>query len=52
LRTFHAPYAEEFLAAAIQDLHRFRGLRREIAGSALLAPARTGRALNDAAGFA
>ena len=41
-RTFRALYAEEFLAAAIQGLHRFHGLRPEGRGSALPYPAHTG----------
>src|SRR5512133_3121928 len=35
IRTFRTPYAGESLAAAIQDLHRFHGLRRDSRGSAL-----------------
>ena len=41
-RTFRALYAEEFLAAALQDLHRFHGLRPERRGSALPFPALAG----------
>ena len=41
-RTFRAPYAEEFLAAALQDLHRFHGLHPEGRGSALPYPACAG----------
>lgn len=38
VETFRAPYAGESLAAAIQDLHRFRGLRPDFGGSAPLSP--------------
>ena len=41
-RTFRAPYAEEFLAAALQALHRFHGLHPEGRGSALPDPALAG----------
>src|SRR5438094_6297980 len=41
-RTFRALYAGEFIAAAIQDLHRFHGLRPEGRGSALPFPAHAG----------
>src|ERR1035438_513865 len=37
--TFRAPYAGESLTAALQDLHRFHGLRPEFGGSALPVPA-------------
>jgi hypothetical protein len=37
--TFRAPYAGESFTAAIQDLHRFHGLRPVSAGSALPRPA-------------
>ena len=42
---FRAPYAGEFLTAAIQDLHRFHGLHPDFGGSALPAPARRTRPL-------
>jgi len=38
--TFHALYAGEFVAAALQALHRFHGLRPEGPGSALPFPTR------------
>src|SRR2546428_100638 len=38
--TFRAPYAGESLTAALQDLHRFHGLRPDFGRSALPAPAR------------
>jgi hypothetical protein len=38
IRTFRTPYAGEFLAAAFQGLHRFRGLHRGSRGSALPCP--------------
>jgi len=41
-RTFRAPYAGEFLAAALQALHRFHGLHPERRGSALPDPALAG----------
>src|SRR4051794_17904459 len=41
-RTFRALYAGEFIAAAIQGLHRFHGLRPEGRGSALPDPALAG----------
>jgi hypothetical protein len=50
--TFHALYAGEFFAAALQALHRFHGLRPEGPGSALPAPTPKGKHDNDAAGFA
>ena len=40
LDTFRAPYAGEFLTAALQDLHRFHGLHPDFGGSALPVPAR------------
>ena len=49
--TFRAPYAGRFIGAAIQALHPFHGLRRDIRGSAPPLSARR-RAYNDAAGFA
>ena len=43
-----APYAGQSLAAALQDLHRFHGLRRDYRGSALSCPLTTRQASLDA----
>ena len=52
IRTFRAPYAEEFLAAAIQELHRFHGLHPDLEGLGSPWYRPLGRLSNDAAGFA
>jgi hypothetical protein len=52
MRTFRAPYAGEFLAAALQALHRFHGLHPGFGGLGTPCLPPEGRTPNDAAGFA